>query len=44
MVAKITRKKMSKLFFQNYDMVICYQNVNFEVTETERSTGNNEGF
>ena len=44
MVAKITRKEMSKLLFQNYDKVKCRQNVSFEEVDTERSAGKNEIF
>ena len=44
MVAKITRKEMSKLLFQNYDKVKCRQNVSFEEVDTERPAGKNEIF
>ena len=41
----MTRKEISKLFSQIncYDMVKCHRNVNFEETDTERSTGKNDG-
>ena len=44
MAAKTPQKEMANFFFQNYDMVKCRRNVNFEEMDTERSTRKNEGF
>ena len=40
----VTMVKSHKNKCQNYDMMKCRRNVNFEEIDTEPSTGKNDGF